>query len=147
MCRFLLFSLFFFPTLSCAQPKMESRDISISCTDGRVIPVKVELARTEQEREYGFMNRKNIPDGTGMIFIFERDQVLRFWMKNTPTALSIAYIDSTGRIRNIYDMTPFSLEGISSTVSVRYALEVPQGWFDRQKITAGDIVDLPALKK
>ena len=30
------------------------------------------------------MERKNIPDGTGMLFIFDRDQILSFWMKNTP---------------------------------------------------------------
>ena len=82
-----------------------------------------------------------------MLFVFENDQILRFWMKNTPSALSIAYIDSRGCIRNIFDMQPFSLEGISSTVSVRYALEVPKGWFSRQGIAAGDSIDVSILKK
>ncbi len=86
------------------------------------------------------MERKNIPDGTGMLFIFDRDQILSFWMKNTPHPLSIAYLDSHGKIRNIYDMTPFSLTPIKSTVSVRYALEVPQGWFRENNINVGDIV-------
>ena len=86
------------------------------------------------------MERKNIPDGTGMLFIFEGDQILSFWMRNTPHPLSIAYIDSRGKIRNIYDMTPFSLESITSTVSVRYALEVPQGWFHENNIQVGDTI-------
>ena len=86
------------------------------------------------------MNRKNIPDGTGMLFIFEKEQILSFWMKNTPHPLSIAYIDSRGKIRNIYDMTPFSLTPIKSTSSVRYALEVPQGWYKENNINVGDIV-------
>ena len=61
-------------------------------------------------------------------------------MKNTPHPLSIAYIDSSGRIRDIFDMTPFSLQNINSTVSVRYALEVPQGWFKTNGIKTGDKV-------
>ena len=88
------------------------------------------------------MNRKNIPDGTGMLFVFDKDERLRFWMKDTPHPLSIAYIDSSGRIRNIYDMTPFSLAPVKSTVSVRYALEVPRGWFDRVNIKVGDTLAL-----
>ena len=88
------------------------------------------------------MERKNIPDGTGMIFIFEKDQVLSFWMKNTPHPLSIAFIDSHGKIRDIFDMKPFSLESINSTVSTRYALEVPQGWFEKENIKVGDKLSL-----
>ena len=49
-------------------------------------------------------------------------------------------IDSKGKIRNIYDMTPFSLTPIKSTSSVRYALEVPQGWFEKENINVGDTV-------
>ena len=88
------------------------------------------------------MKRKNIPDGTGMLFVFENEQILSFWMKDTPHPLSIAFIDSRGKIRNIYDMKPFSLASIQSTVSCRYALEVPQGWFEKNKIQTGDTISL-----
>ena len=77
-----------------------------------------------------------------MLFVFEYDQVLSFWMKNTPHPLSIAYIDSKGVIRDIFDMTPYSLNSVVSTVSVRYALEVPQGWFEKTGIKAGDKLEL-----
>ena len=86
------------------------------------------------------MERKSIPDGTGMIFVFASDRILSFWMKNTPTPLSIAYIDKSGKIRDIFDMKPYSLSEVVSTVSVRYALEVPQGWFDRVGVKVGDII-------
>ena len=72
-----------------------------------------------------------------------KEKKLSFWMKNTPHPLSIAYIDSNGIIREIYDMTPFSLSSIESTVSVRYALEVPQSWFLKNNITPGDKISLP----
>lgn len=117
---------------------------------GTVVPVVVEIARTAKEQEKGFMERKSIPDGTGMIFVYTSDRVMRFWMKNTPSALSIAYIDSSGMIREIYDMTPFSLETVSSERSLRHALEVPQGWFNRAGIAVGDSLtpaSLAALAK
>lgn len=126
----------------CNKSKLQTKTITIKKADGSTAYVKAEIARKEEERNFGFMERKVIPDGTGMIFIFEQDQILSFWMKNTPHPLSIAYIDSKGKIRNIYDMTPYSLAHITSTSSVRYALEVPQGWFKKQGIKEGDFVKL-----
>lgn len=136
---FLLISTF----ASCSQKKLETAQLVITTKEGQTFNVEAELARTQEERNFGFMDRKRIPDGTGMLFIFEYDQKLSFWMKNTPHPLSIAYIDSNGIIREIYDMKPFSLSSVESTVSVRYALEVPQGWFKNNNITPGDKISLP----
>jgi len=111
------------------------------------IPIDVETAVTAQEQQRGFMHRNEIPDGTGMIFVFKRDEKLRFWMKDTPHPLSIAFIDSTGRIREIYDMQPFSLDITASTYSVRYALEVAQGYFERAGIRAGDKLSTESLER
>ena len=129
--------------LSCKTKKLPVKDIKIIRQDGTEFIVSAEIAEKAEDRNHGFMERKNIPDGTGMLFVFEKDQILSFWMKNTPHPLSIAYIDSKGKIRNIYDMTPYSLSSIVSTVSVRYALEVPQGWYKKNGITEGDTVVLP----
>ena len=104
------------------------------------VSINVELAVTSEQKMLGFMERTNIPEGTGMIFVYSSDEILHFWMKNTPHPLSIAYIDSKGKIRDIFDMKPYSLAPITSTVSVRYALEVPQGWFKKNDINVGDIV-------
>ena len=134
--------LFTFTLISCSAKKLPVKTITITRVDGSTITVEAELAIKPEERNFGFMERKKIPDGTGMLFIFESDQILSFWMKNTPHPLSIAYIDSKGVIKNIYDMTPFSLASISSTVSVRYALEVPQGWFEKNNIQEGDSISL-----
>lgn len=128
---------------SCKSKKLPVKDIKIVRQDGTVFTVKAEIAEKPEDRNHGFMGRKTIPDGTGMLFVFEKDQILSFWMKNTPHPLSIAYIDSKGKIRNIFDMTPYSTASIVSTVSVRYALEVPQGWYKKNGITEGDTVILP----
>ena len=129
--------------LSCKTQKLPVKDVKIIRQDGTEFIVKAEIAEKAEDRKQGFMERKVIPDGTGMLFIFERDQILSFWMHNTPHPLSIAYIDSKGKIRNLYDMNPYSRESILSTVSVRYALEVPQGWFKKNGITEGDTVLIP----
>ena len=125
---------------ACAKSKLPVKELMIKRSDGIYVTVQAEMAVEEEERNYGFMNRKKIPDGTGMLFVFEKDQILSFWMKNTPSPLSIAYIDSEGVIKNIYDMKPYSLAPIVSTVSCRYALEVPQGWYSRAGIRVGDKV-------
>lgn len=133
-------------SLSCTSTTLPTKTLVITKADGATVEVKAEIADSDETRMKGFMERTSIPEGTGMLFVFDRDQILSFWMKNTPTALSIAYIDSTGKIRNIFDMTPFSLASVVSTSSCRYALEVPQGWFLKSGITVGDFVDISAFR-
>lgn len=138
--------VFFLASLvSCGTKKLPVKTLSIKTSAGEYVAVEAEIAQKNEERSRGFMERKNIPDGTGMLFVFEKDQILSFWMKNTPTPLSIAFIDHSGKIRDIFDMKPYSLASTISTVSVRYALEVPQGWFSRVGVTTGDVVDLSVL--
>lgn len=144
----ILFSVMFLvgmvSILSCKEDsRLPTTDITIIRQDGQEVSVVAEVADREETRNRGFMEREVIPDGTGMIFVFDRDQVLSFWMKNTPHPLSIAYIDSTGKIRDIYHMTPFSMASWTSSVSVRYALEMPQGWFEKVGVGVGDKVVIP----
>ena len=136
---FQILSVFFF-LASCSQTDLAPITIQTSNED---VTYFVEIADTEEKMIKGLMYREHLNEDSGMIFVFERDQILSFWMKNTPHPLSIAYIDSTGTIRDIFDMTPFSLSSVTSTVSVRYALEVPKGWFEENGIKTGDKVSLP----
>jgi len=106
--------------------------------------ITAELARTADQRERGLMFRKSLEDGKGMLFVFGSDQVLSFWMKNTFVPLSIAWIGSDGVIKGIADMEAQSLDTVGSERSVRFALEVPQGWFGRAGVKIGDAAALPA---
>ena len=118
-----------------ATKKLLLRGIVLLCC---IIQVLVRYSR--------YMGRKRIPEGTGMLFIFRKDQKLSFWMKDTPVALSIAFISSNGEIRETRDMTPFSHESVESSTPVRYALEVPQGWFKRNNVGPGSTIELPQSK-
>ena len=142
--RFLFaFSLFCTSVFSCAAEKMDVRELWIEPSGGTPVALKAEIARTEEERSRGLMNRDRLNDGEGMLFVFERDQMLSFWMKNTRIPLSIAFIASDGTIVEIKDMQPHSLKAVQSSRSVRYALETPQGWFSRVGAVPGDMVKLP----
>lgn len=107
--------------------------------------VSAELARSASEREKGLMFRRSLADGAGMLFVFEADQRVAFWMKNTTLPLSLAYIGSDRIIKQIVDLEPLSLENVMSDRSIRYALEVPRGWFSRSGAKVGDRVEMPAL--
>lgn len=110
------------------------------------IEIVAEVAKTEVERNRGLMFRKSLADGKGMLFVFEYDQKVSFWMKNTSIPLSLAYLASDGTITQILDLVPFSEEARPSERSIRYALEVPQGWFAKTGLKTGDRIDIPPVK-
>jgi uncharacterized membrane protein (UPF0127 family) len=122
--------------------RLSAVDLVIERDGGSPVGISAEIARTGDERQKGLMYRTALADGTGMLFVFERDQILGFWMKNTLIPLSIAYIAWNGRIVEIYDMQAHNEQTVSSSRSVRYALETPQGWFSRAGIRPGDFLRL-----
>jgi len=105
--------------------------------------LEVEIADEQEERLRGLMFRRRLPRNQGMLFVFEEESKVSFWMKDTVLPLSIAFIASDGTIREIRDMIPLSLNSIQSSRNVRYALEVNQGWFAEHGVVAGDVVQLP----
>jgi uncharacterized membrane protein (UPF0127 family) len=120
-----------------AQARFERKNMVLQGSAGTVA-IQVEIARTDEQRSQGLMHRTRLDDGRGMLFVFDRDEMVSFWMKNTLIPLSIAFISSDGRIMEIRDMEPESLDPVRSGRSVRYALEVPQGWFSRVNLGVGD---------
>lgn len=119
-----------------------------SCNNNSYIQIKdrkifIEIALTPEERQIGLSGRDSLPKYNGMLFVFENDEIVSFWMKNTKIPLSIAFITKDGNIVGIYDMEPFSLSTISSIYPVRYALEVNKGLFNEIGITAGDSIKIP----
>lgn len=107
----------------------------------------VEVAKTDKEREVGLMNRDSLGSNKGMIFVFDSEKRVSFWMKNTRIPLSIAYIGKDGTIYEVYDLKPYSLEPVpSQRSSILYALEVNHGYFKKVGIGPGSKIDLTNVK-
>lgn len=100
--------------------------------------VRAEVARTADEGVAGLMYRQEVPDGTGMLFVFETSEVRSFWMQNTYVALDIAFLDASYRIVDILQMEPLTTDSHESRGSAMFALEVRKGWFADNGIRAGD---------
>ena len=119
---------------------------------GERVEVEVEIADGIFERMRGLMYRTELAENAGMLFVLEQEQQLSFNMNNTFIPLSIAYIDSEGRIVDIQKMEPVNNEqtvpdaDLPSYVSAEpamYALEVNQGFYEERGIEVGDTVELP----
>lgn len=100
----------------------------------------VEIASTREERAKGLMYREELGKDNGMLFIFPQEQYLSFWMKNTKIPLSIAFINFNGIITQIKSMSPNSLKTHRSNEKVKYALEMKEGWFMKNRIKTGSKV-------
>ena len=113
--------------------------------------LKVKLAITPAQQSKGLMDIKGkaptkLPENEGMLFVYKREKLLSFWMKNTTIPLSIAFIDKKGIITEIRDMEPLKLDRIRSAKPAQYALEVNRGWFSKNNIKVGDKAELGLCK-
>ncbi|HUF76142.1 MAG TPA: DUF192 domain-containing protein [Longimicrobiales bacterium] len=104
--------------------------------------VLAEVAATAEERSEGLMYRDEVPDGTGMLFVFQSSAVQSFWMANTYVALDIAFLDPSFRVVDIIQMEPLVTESYVSGAPAMYGLEVRQGWFTDQGIEVGDQAEI-----
>jgi uncharacterized membrane protein (UPF0127 family) len=103
----------------------------------------VEWAITTSERSCGLMFREEMADDYGMVFDFQVERAVSFWMSNTLISLDMIFIKDGGEVLNIAEFTtPLSLEGVPSDGPVRYVLEVVGGTADRIGLAPGDMIDL-----
>ena len=114
--------------------------------------VKVELAETDEQRSYGLMERRQLAENAGMLFVYGalQDAEYGFWMYRTLIPLDIAFADEDGRIVAIRQMVP--CRSPNPQVCPIYApghpyltaLEVNADYFEKRGIGVGDrIVLLP----
>jgi uncharacterized membrane protein (UPF0127 family) len=104
----------------------------------------VEIAQNDAERAKGLMYRKELPEGQGMLFDFQHEQEVGFWMENTYIPLDMIFIRADGRILRIAENTePLSTRIIPSGGPVRGVLEVIAGTARKLGIAAGDRVAHP----
>lgn len=102
----------------------------------------VELALDEHSRMRGLMFRESMPRDAGMLFVFERELPLAFWMKNTLIPLDIIYFDARGQLVSVAADTPPCTTpycpSYPSAGAARYVLELNAGEAARLNVSAGD---------
>ncbi len=109
-------------------------------TAGGSAAIRVEVARTEAQREHGLMDRAKLDADAGMIFLFEGAARHGFWMKNTLIPLDMIFIGDDGRVGAIVERKPLSLDVTDGGVDSRYVLEVNGGWTASHGVKVGDEV-------
>ncbi len=114
--------------------------------------IKVEIAQTMEQHERGLMFRKSLGPDEGMLFVFDYEQPLSFWMKNTLINLSIGYFDKVKRLVDIQEMKATSVmeqnpPSYPSKAPAMYALEMSQGWFSKNKIKLGSVLKLKSVRQ
>jgi uncharacterized protein len=108
-------------------------------TQSGVHAFSVELAANDAERERGLMYRKELPEGHGMLFDFQTEQPVQFWMHNTYIPLDMIFIAGDGRIVHVTENAkPMSDDLIPSEHPVRAVLEVIAGTVHKFGIAPGD---------
>jgi len=107
------------------------------------VPLEVEVADTDAERQTGMMFRRRLGPDEAMLFVFPREADLAFHMKNCYVDLDLAYIAADGRIIEIVRMHAYNTEYVYSREPARFALETPAGWFADHGIAESDRVTIP----
>jgi len=106
------------------------------------VPVLVEIADDPDEQQVGLMNRTELPENQGMLFLFSQPQILSFWMKNTLIPLDVLFFDAEGNFAGVRTMDPCKKDPCtvySSDTVATFALELSSGFYERKL--------LPHLKK
>ena len=104
--------------------------------------LNIEIANSPYERETGLMYRTNMEKNQGMLFIFDEESVLTFYMKNTYISLDLIFINGKKEIISIYkNAKPNDISSISSKLPSKYVLEVIQGVSDNLNLKIGDRIN------
>lgn len=128
------------------QQRLTAQLIQLASPSGDIVNIEAEMAVTKKQQETGLMHRTELAADRGMLFVFEEEEPLFFWMKNTLIPLDVLYFDADGRFVSSATMQPctentcptYGSEGPAS-----YALEIPAGETVNRGIGAGWSLLLP----
>lgn len=111
------------------------------------LSIKVAVADTVEKRRQGLMFVGNWDAYQGMVFIFSSSRTRTFWMKNTLLPLSLGFYDKNKKLFEIKKLSPAkslaqkTVERVQSSKPARYVLEVPQRWFEKNKVQIGSSLE------
>ena len=130
------------------EPQKPEKQCRLSFASGRQITADV--VDTPAAREKGLMFRRSLPRDYGMLFVFPRQMLMSFWMKNTWVSLDIVFIGADKRVTRVHErVRPSAEETTDERVArvggpAQYVLELPAGAARRHGIKAGQLVGFEA---
>lgn len=142
MLKNLILKLFLISLISCqkSEETVNYKWPEIIFSNG--VKIKVEIAKTEEERAIGLMFRHSIPQDYGMLFIFEKEDYQSFWMKNCFFPLDIIFFNSSFMIVDIKEeFEPCGADPCPTYTSKEkaiYVLEVNSGFCKKNGLKIGD---------
>jgi uncharacterized membrane protein (UPF0127 family) len=103
--------------------------------------IHAEVAVDDATRERGLMFRTHMPQNDGMLFVFDEAGKYCMWMRNTLIPLSVAFLDSRGRIIKVAEMKPRSEDTHCADKPASYGLEMNAGWFKSKGLGRGATIE------
>ncbi len=136
--------------ISCTEEETDdsepvSRDLDYPATvffiegdQDTTVTIQAAIADDDQTRSAGLMDVHDLPEGHGMLFLFEDEEPRSFWMANTPLPLDIIFVNEDREIVRIHQNTrPYSDRSVESEVPAMYAVEVNAGFAIQNDIREG----------
>ncbi|HEY8313762.1 MAG TPA: DUF192 domain-containing protein [Candidatus Baltobacteraceae bacterium] len=108
--------------------------------------LRVEIADTEPARERGLMDRTVLAPHTGMLFVFDADRQVEFWMKDTLVPLDMVFVGADGVVRSVAARVPSTTPATAESKiprrdgTAKYVIELPAGEAAADGIRPGAIV-------
>jgi uncharacterized membrane protein (UPF0127 family) len=107
----------------------------------------VDVADDEAERAQGLMHVEEMARSAGMLFVYDQERPVRFWMRNTLIPLDMIFADSTGTVQKVHvNAEPLSERLIFGGDNIQYVLEVNGGVAEQLGISAGSQMRHPAIE-
>lgn len=149
-----LIGFFIVNNLITNEPKVEyytfTKEGELTFTDSLgVLKAKIdlEIADNDYERALGLMNRQEMKENQGMLFIFPALERQSFWMRNTLISLDMIFVDDHKKIVTIHKHTKIlSEQSYPASQPSIYVVEVLAGFTDRHNIQVGDKIDWMGMK-
>lgn len=121
--------------------KFESIDLTIKNAD-----YKLEVAKTLSQKSAGLSNRKSLCSNCGMIFVFSKNGIQPFWMKDTLIPLDMIWLNSDGQVTDIVNANETNSSKIlQNTQPAKYVIELNLNETQKINLKIGDMIDLSKL--
>lgn len=118
----------------------DDADLYLINTKGDTInTLDIEIADDDYSRQTGLMYRESIKENQGMLFVYSRESMRNFYMKNTYIPLDLIFFNSDSTIVSFQkDAKPLDESNLPSQVPAQFILEINAGLSERWDLKAGD---------